>query len=211
MTQTLPVLYSFRRCPYAMRARYALYIAKIPHEHREVDLKNKPQDMLDISPKGTVPVLQLENGMVLEESLDIMKWVFKDVPLSERDEQFIKENDTTFKKALDRYKYPGRYPEEDGKDYREICELFLRKIEDELNPFLSGEEITLVDIALFPFVRQFVKVDPNWFEEQPYPNIKKWIELMSQTPVFEHIMHPHDAWMPSSSPLFIFCDELKAQ
>src|SRR5262245_12767386 len=100
MTQSYPILYTFRRCPYAMRARLALYTAKIAHEHREVDLKNKPQEMVAISPKGTVPVLQLVDGTVLEQSLDIMKWALKDDALTVEDEQLITENDTAFKKAL---------------------------------------------------------------------------------------------------------------
>lgn len=138
MTLSLPVLYSFRRCPYAMRARLALYSAKIAHEHREVDLKNKPAEMLVISPKGTVPVLQLENGTVLEQSLDIMNWALDNPPLLLEDTQLITENDATFKQALDRYKYPGRYPEETGIDDRTQCELFLKKLEGRLTPFLTG-------------------------------------------------------------------------
>src|SRR5579862_4167934 len=103
------ILYTFRRCPYAMRARLALYTAAISHENREVDLKNKPAEMLEISPKGTVPVLQLGDGTVLEQSLDIMNWALKNPNVPSDLMELISENDTTFKDALNRYKYPGRY------------------------------------------------------------------------------------------------------
>lgn len=203
MTTSLPILYSFRRCPYAMRARMALYTAQIPHEHREVDLKNKPQEMLTISPKGTVPVLKIPDGSILEESLDIMKWALNtpDLPLEEA--QRITENDTTFKKALDRYKYPGRYPEEMGVDYRGQCENFLRSLEAHCSPFLTGATATLVDMALFPLVRQFALVDPVWFEAQPYPRLKMWLDFFISGAVFQRVMENYPLWAAGDEPTVI--------
>jgi len=181
-----------------MRARMALYTAQVDHEHREVNLKNKPQEMLAISPKGTVPVLQLEGGLIFEESLDIMKWAFNtpDLPLEEA--CLVTENDTTFKRALDRYKYPGRYPEEAEIDYREQCELFLKKVEAQLDPFLTETTARLIDLALFPFIRQFTMVDPAWFEAQPYPHIKNWLHFFISSALFERVMENHPFWVPGS-------------
>ena len=168
MTASFPVLYSFRRCPYAMRARLA-----ISHEHREVDLKHKHPEMLAISPKGTVPVLQLADGTILEQSLEIMKWALKDLPLCEDDATLIEENDTSFKHALDRYKYPGRYPQENDVTYRDLGELFLKKLEARLTSNIGNS--TFLDMAVFPFVRQFSKVDEAWFETQKYPHLRNWL------------------------------------
>lgn len=203
MTTPLPALFSFRRCPYAMRARMALYTARVPHEHREVDLKNKPPQMLEISPKGTVPVLQFEDGTILEQSLDIMKWALKIPQLSLEDERFITENDTTFKHALDRYKYPGRYEEEEGVNYRDQCEFFLKTIETQLNPFLTGSRPNLVDMGLFPFIRQFVMVDPQWFEAQSYPSLKTWLSFFNASELFQNVMLNYPLWLLGNQPIEI--------
>lgn len=194
MPSPYPVLYSFRRCPYAMRARLAIYSAQKPHEHREVDLKNKPEEMLILSPKGTVPVLHLTEGTILEQSLDIMQWALSSPQLSPIAQELIAENDTTFKKSLDRYKYPGRYEEEQGVDYRQMCLTFLTKIENQLSPFLEGEKMSLVDMALFPFIRQFAMVDPDWFEEQSYPHIKKWLNDFQCSTLFKDVMQSFSPW-----------------
>lgn len=205
MIQSLPILYSFRRCPYAMRARLALYSAKIPHEHREVDLKNKPAEMLAVSPKGTVPVLQLADGMVLEQSLDIMKWALNQSPLTLEETQLITENDTVFKQALDRYKYykPDRDPEETPIHNLEHCEAFLRKLETLLHPFLTGNTAILADMALFPFIRQFAMVDPGWFEEQPYPRLKSWLDFFLISALFRHVMQDYVPWTAGDQPTLI--------
>lgn len=194
MIFTRPILYSFRRCPYAMRARFALFFAHIEHEHREINLKNKPKQLLNISPKGTVPVLLLANGVVLEESLDIMTWAMG-IILSAEDRELINQNDTVFKSALDRYKYPGRYVEEPGVNYRDECVLFLQKLEIRLSPFLSGKNPTLIDMALFPFVRQFSRVEPKWFETQSYPKLKKWLDYFLASELFEKVMQKHPFWV----------------
>jgi len=191
-----------------MRARLALYTTKIAHEHREVDLKNKLVEMLAISPKGTVPVLQLVDGTVLEQSLDIMKWALKDNTLTVEDAQLITENDTTFKKALDRYKYPDRYPEEDEVNYRDQGETFLKKLEGMLkatgpNSFLTGKAPRLLDMALFPFIRQFAQVDSAWFEAQSYPHIKPWLDSFISSPLFQQVMQEYSPWTPGDEPVFV--------
>lgn len=203
MNQQYPVLYTFRRCPYAMRARLALYSAKIRHEHREVDLKNKPAEMLAISPKGTVPVLQLVDGNVLEQSLDIMNWALHNPILSSNDLGLIQENDTTFKKALDRYKYPGRYDDANGIVGREQCEVFLAQVEDRLNPYIGGQDCNLVDMAVFPFIRQFVQVDIEWFEKQNYPRIKQWLEFFTTSSLYNEIMQKYNPWTHRDDPIII--------
>ncbi len=195
MTLRLPILYSFRRCPYAMRARMAIYSAKIPHEHREVDLKNKPAEMLELSPKGTVPVLFLPDGRVLEESLDIMVWALNYFSLSTQEQDLITQNDTSFKKALDRYKYPGRYQEERESNYRELCMVFVEKLERLLNPYLGGEKPTLAGMAIFPFIRQFSCVDSDWFEAQPYPRLKKWLNDFLSSELYQEVMEKHPLWI----------------
>ena len=155
MDEPLPILYSFRRCPYAMRARLALYSAKVAHIHREVDLKNKPAEMLAVSPKGTVPVLQLTDGQVLEQSLDIMKWALGIATLSLEDINLVTHNDTIFKQALDRYKYPHRYSEnredEIAKSARTECELFLKTLEGRLQPFFNRKCTCIGRYGHFPF------------------------------------------------------------
>lgn len=195
------VLYSFRRCPYAMRARLALYSAKIFHEHREVNLKHKPPEMLEISPKGTVPVLQLADGTVLEQSLDIMKWALKDHRSSPEDMSLIEENDTTFKHALDRYKYPGRYSEEEDVNYRDRGELFLKKLETRLNS--CARIPTFFEMAVFPFVRQLSKVDQQWFEAQNYPHLISWVDSMSSSDLFQHVMEKFSPWSAGDEPRMI--------
>ncbi|MBA3814121.1 MAG: glutathione S-transferase N-terminal domain-containing protein [Alphaproteobacteria bacterium] len=201
MTTFLPVLYSFRRCPYAMRARLALYSAKIGHEHREVDLKNKPPEMLKISPKGTVPMLQLVDGTALDQSLDIMKWALKDPFLSSEDKELIEENDTTFKQALDRYKYPGRYSEEKNVNYRDLGEIFLKKLETRLRPCAGGP--TFLDMAVFPFVRQISKVDQQWFEAQSYPYLTYWLDSITSSALFQHVMQKSSPWSTGDDPITI--------
>lgn len=203
MSSFIPILYSFRRCPYAMRARLALYLAEVSHIHREVSLKNKPSQMLDISPKGTVPVLQLAETVVLEQSLDIMKWALKNPNITLENEQLITENDTSFKYALDRYKYPGRYQEENGTDYRQLCELFLSTLEDKLSPFLECKNYGFTDMAIFPFVRQFSMVDPEWFSTQPYQKLKAWLNFFFTSDLYKQVMSLYSPWNPEDNAIII--------
>jgi len=193
----LHILYSYRRCPYAMRARMAIWAANIQVEVREISLREKPAHLLQISPKGTVPVLQLPDGTVLEQSLDIMHWA-----LAQNDPQgwlnaepeavnaLITINDGDFKKALDRYKYPDRYPEHTQAFYREQGEEFLQRLETALvqHDYLLGDKPTMADVAIFPFIRQFAAVDAEWFASSAYPKLRVWIEGWLQSPLFEKVM-----------------------
>ncbi len=200
----LPILYSFRRCPYAIRARLALAYAEIDYELREISLKNKPQAMLDISPKGTTPVLQLghsePNLQVLEESLDIMYWALEQndpagwLELSKDDlaiaQQLIAINDDQFKKALDRYKYANRFPERSQTDYRQEAESFLQILEHRLaeTNFLFGDRPTIADMAIFPFIRQFAYVDFDWFQSSSYVHLQKWLAWHEASRLFAVVM-----------------------
>lgn len=208
MNQTppkLPVLYSFRRCPYAMRARLALLFAQQAVEHREVVLKDMPQQMIDISPKATVPVMQLPDGTVIDESLDIALWALEQQDpsnllgsLAQLSDMLslINDNDNDFKGWLDQYKYADRYPEQTPEYYREQGELFLEKLENRLShhPYLFGVEIRLADIAIMPFVRQFAHVDKKWFDAADYPFLQNWLQSWLASDSFERIMHKHPKW-----------------
>lgn len=198
MTSSYPCLYSFRRCPYAMRARLGILFAELQVELREITLKNKPPQMLAISPKGTVPVLQLLDGTVIEESREIMIWV-----LEQQDPQgllhdaalhdanvLINKNDNEFKYWLDRYKYADRHLEMTQTEYRQRGEEFLQLLEELLtkNPYLLGKGITLADIGIMPFVRQFAHVNRDVFYNLPYPNLQRWLQDWLQHPLFLQAM-----------------------
>jgi len=203
-------LYSFRRCPYAMRARLALAISSQPVNLREIILKNKPPEMLAISPKGTVPVLQLTDGSILEESLDIMIWC-----LQKSDPQgwlkgdlveminLIDENDFEFKHWLDRYKYAPRFPDNNEYFYREQGEEFLMTLENRLRQtsYLFGPEITLADMAIFPFARQFASVDKVWFAQSPYCQLQAWLSNLSNNTLFHSIMQKYPQWLESGEEI----------
>ncbi len=200
-----PVLYSFRRCPYAMRARLALHVAEIDYAHREILLKQKPHAMLKLSPKGTVPVLHLQEGRVLEQSLDIMHWA-----LNQRDpegwlgiearqsQELISSNDGAFKHALDKYKYHVRFPEHSQETYRQDAELFLATLEKQLLKHqglgLVATRISLADMAIMPFVRQFSRVEPEWFATCPYPSLRQWLQGIENSERFAAIMTKHTVW-----------------
>ncbi|NOT83510.1 MAG: glutathione S-transferase [Methylococcaceae bacterium] len=202
----VPILYSFRRCPYAMRARLAIAYAGIAVTVREIKLSAKPQSMLDISPKGTVPVLQLRDGTVLDESLDIMNWALQqndpehwlEKPWRQTAEALIQQNDGAFKYCLDRYKYPDRYPEYPARHYRQQGELFLAELERRLTqtPYLCGEHFSLADAAIAPFIRQFVAVDSAWFAHAAYPVLQQWLSNFLATQLFAAVMVKYPLWMP---------------
>ncbi len=202
-----PILYSFRRCPYAMRARLALAASGIKTELREVVLKDKPAELLAVSPKATVPVLQTETGRVIDESIDIMRWALdKRDPLNwyqtlDRRQQIqcdelIANNDGDFKYYLDRYKYADRYPEHPESYYREQGEKTLQNLESLLkeNGCLLTEKWTLADIALLPFVRQFALVDKDWFNTAPYPLVRDWLNHFLQSELFASVMTKYEQW-----------------
>ena len=203
-----PVLYSYRRCPYAMRARMALRYAGIDAEIREIELRNKPLHMIQLSPKATVPVLLLESGEVLEESLDIMRWALQqrdadgwrlpgDREKRDAMEALILVNDREFKQALDRYKYPERYPDFPIEHYRQQGEVFLHMLEDHLlvSACLFGDALSMADIAIFPFIRQFAGVDSAWFNDAPYPRLRGWLEARVQSTLFTDVMQKNPVWI----------------
>jgi glutathione S-transferase len=201
----LPILYSFRRCPYAIRARLALKHAGIAIAVREVDLKRKPAEMLGLSPKGTVPVLQLPDGTVLEESLDIMHWALSQSDTAHwrtgcaTEQALIALNDGAFKHLLDRYKYAGNHAEHPAEHDRDAAvELFITPLNQRLGQarYLLGETPTLADMAIVPFIRQFVGVDPDWFASAPFPALHHWLNTWTQSPRFASIMPKHAPWQP---------------
>ena len=203
-TSSYPRLYSFRRCPYAMRARLGLLFAGLQVELREITLKNKPPQMLAISPKGTVPVLQLLDGTVIEESRDIMT-----LALTQQDAQgllaaqtlpqanaLIDKNDNEFKYWLDRYKYADRHLDMSQAEYRQRGEVFLQMLEALLikNSYLLGESITIADIGIMPFVRQFAHVNRKVFYDLPYPNLQRWLQDWLNHPLFLQAMTKFAPW-----------------
>jgi len=214
----LPILYSFRRCPYAIRARMALAVAGIAVELREVLLRDKPLAMLEASAKGTVPVLVLTDGQVIDESLDVMRWALEQYDpehwlADERsDGRLLVACDEEFKPWLDRYKYADRYPEQTPDDYRGHAENFLICLEGPLGRcgFLAGDKATLKDVALLPFVRQFAGVDPDWWRDAPYPGVRRWLNGWLVSEVFTSVMAKYPRWQ-SGAPGVVFPDNPKVR
>lgn len=190
------ILYSFRRCPYAMRARLALRYAGVAVHIEEVSLKAKPAQMLALSPKGTVPVLDL-GDRVLDESLEIMCWALaqndpQDWRLrgDERIDALIARNDSEFRVHLNHYKYAERYPEHSREHYRREAEVILADLEQRLDgrAYLLADHPSLADAALLPFIRQFAGVEPQWFAEAPYPRLRAWLQGWLESELFKAIM-----------------------
>lgn len=206
MHASLPVLYSFRRCPYAMRARLAIAVSGIRCELREVVLRAKPPALLQVSPKGTVPVLVDTEGIVVEQSLDIMMWALRrnDPEHWLTPEQrnlpamldLVAECDGAFKYHLDRYKYPQRYDCETGQSWRDAAVDWLQSLETRLksDAYLFGARPALADMAVAPFVRQFAHVDVEWFEQQPWPRLCQWLQTWKQSALFASVMNKYPAW-----------------
>ena len=207
----VPVLYSFRRCPYAIRARLALHISGIAYELREILLRDKPPAMLAASPKGSVPVLVVPDGQIIDESWDIMQWA-----LQQHDPEnwlgdgegyliaampLVVANDGGFKAALDRYKYADRYPEQPHWCYRSECELFLQQLEARLqvSRYLLGDRLSIADAAIIPFIRQFAAVDHSWFRLSPYPRLRHWSDLLINSPLFDAVMQKFPVWQGGGS------------
>lgn len=209
-----PILYSFRRCPYAMRARLAIQVAGIQVELREVVLKNKPAELLEISAKATVPVLQLPDGRVIDESRDIMLWALQqhdpqhwlgdEQALLETANQLITSNDVDFKPNLDGYKYADRHPQS-AEFYRQQGEHFLQQLEQKLQSqrYLLGDQVSLADMAIFPFIRQFAHIDKNWFEQTTYHRLQQWLAALLAAGSFKQIMTKYPAWQ-SGDPAIYF-------
>jgi len=207
------VLYTFRRCPYAMRARLALKYSGAAIELREVDLKHVPASLSRASSKDTVPVLVLPNGKVLDESWDILLWALRqsdpDRWLGEDEshlipaDQLVEMNDFSFKDDLDHYKYADRYPEHPAEEYRSRGEEFLQELEELLTAqtYLLGGRISLADIGIFPFIRQFSLVDKDWFEQTPYRHLQRWLDGFIQSGLFAAIMVKYPVWKPGEVPV----------
>lgn len=202
-----------------MRARMAIAYAnedtskgqKVTVELREVSLREKPPELVSISPKGTVPVLQLPNGQVVEESIEIMDWALSQsdvaalgqIQNNEIGQDLIHENDNEFKRWLDRYKYADRYPEYTFEHSRDRAERFLKKLEALLGrgSYLQGDSLSVIDLAIFPFVRQFAMVDMQWFEQSEYVLLRKWLEALMTSEKFLSIMEKYPLWAAESQPI----------
>jgi glutathione S-transferase len=209
----LPIFYSFRRCPYAMRARMALWIGAREVELREVSLRDKPAELLAVSPKGTVPVLVETDGTVIDESVDIMLWSLRQCDpqgwLSPQTESLgqmldlIAICDTDFKVALDRYKYPQRSIAPEPISARASAAEFLRQLEHRLghSANLFGALPALADFAILAFVRQFAMVEPDWFAAQPWPLLENWLRRHLESQMFSGIMMKADPWTPGRATL----------
>ena len=206
----LPILYSFRRCPYAMRARMALWVAGITVELREVKLADKPPELIEASPKATVPVLVLADGTVIDESIAVMRWALSQNDpegwLAGDDVALIERNDGPFKHHLDRYKYPNRYEDEPdhGKvDHRAEGLSILKDLEARLTgqSQLCGDTRSLADIALFPFIRQFANTDRTWFDAQDLPKLHVWLEGHLASDLFKAIMPKFTPWKAGDEPI----------
>ena len=206
----LPILYSFRRCPYAMRARLAIYSSNIKCELREVVLRDKPSEMLEISPKATVPVLQLIDGTVIDESHDIAIWAIKqndpngwDTYIEEMS-ALVQMNDFRFKTHLDKYKYSSRNPELSMEEHRENANFFLEHLETllEKNRFLSSERQTITDLAVFPFIRQFAFVDKTYFYALKFKRLQSLLDYHIESIMFKNIMIKYNQWQPGTEPVY---------
>jgi glutathione S-transferase len=222
VVRSLPVLYSFRRCPYAIRARLAIKAAGVAVVHREVLLSHKPAELLAASAKATVPVLVLPDGTVLEESLEIMQWAlarhdphgWMQASESEALQFWTRCNDGPFKRALDSYKYakgPAQGSARDStqdstRDRRDqAVNLMLAPMEAQLaqHRFLLRESPSLADIALLPFVRQFAACDTEWFSRAPLQRLQAWLTGLTGQPLFEAVMTPREPWLPGAPEVFV--------
>ena len=206
MSATYPILYSFRRCPYAMRARLALMVSNRVCELREVVLRDKPQEMLEVSAKGTVPILIDVDGRVLDQSIDIMlwalrqhdpeKWLMPQQGSVTEMLELIALFDEGFKYHLDRYKYPDRYPGVDAQAHRHEGSLYLDRLNAQLSAtkYLFGNNVALADMAIAPFVRQFAHTDRAWFNEQPWPGLQAWLSGFTESQIYSSVMQKYPPW-----------------
>ncbi|MDA7742002.1 glutathione S-transferase N-terminal domain-containing protein [Francisellaceae bacterium] len=199
MTSKLPILYSFRRCPFAMRARLALYSADIGVEICEVALRNKPIEMLQASPKGTVPVLVLPNGEIIDESFEIMMWALAQndpekllikEPSKQEEALALVNQSSTVNRLIREIKFNDRHPDLSLDQAQENISPFLNQLEISLtrNNYLMSNELTYIDYALFPFVRQLIHIDPDWFQTLNYPEIYRWYKALVESDTFKKIM-----------------------
>jgi glutathione S-transferase len=209
--KTNPILYSFRRCPFAMRARMALFHCGIKPELREVKLSDMPKALLTLSAKATVPVLQLSEGRVIDESIDIMRWALSIsdpshwLGNSHISDQLIEDIDNNFKPLLDKYKYADRHVESSQLEHRQNAESFIKLLDERLNLhlYLVDDQIRLADIAIFPFIRQFAGVEPNWFFKSNYSAVIRWLYMLIESNQFKTIMHKYAVWQECDPALYL--------
>lgn len=211
MAPSHPLLYTYRRCPYAMRARMALLLAQVAFDAYEIVLRDKPEAMVLASPKATVPVLILPEGTVLEQSWHIVEWAlthpraggeahtcWHSAQIAEN-QHLLQLNDGEFKHHLDRYKYPERFEAIEHPEHavqlktlhrEKAVTLFLEPLEQRLsqNACLGGAQLGATDIGIFPFVRQFAAVDPAWFEALPLEQVKRWLDQCLNSELFAAAM-----------------------
>lgn len=216
MTQTsdtpVPILYSFRRCPYAMRARLAIASSGVRVELREIVLRDKAPEFLATSPSATVPCLVAGDENVIDESLDIMLWALKTCdpegwlsPAQSTLEQmlsFLEQVDGPFKRHLDRYKYDTRFPDADAGREREAASVFLREVDDRLGHqgWMFGKEPSLGDYGFLPFLRQFANVDRDWFDRQDWPRLSAYLKGFEQSERFAAVMFKYEKWLAGAAP-----------
>jgi len=203
-----PLLYSFRRCPYAIRARLALAYSGIKVELREVKLSDKPAEFLALSAKATVPVLHLCDGRILEESLDIIEWALSNADpdgwLVEDENTLIKENDDVFKPLLDHYKYADRFPQFSQHEHRAAALPFLTLLDSKLqgSDYLAGSRLSRVDISIMPFVRQFAGVEPDWFAQSEFIALRHWLQKLVESPLFKKAMVKYSFWEAGDASVY---------
>ncbi|CAH7267113.1 Glutathione S-transferase [Vibrio chagasii] len=203
----LPVLYSLRRCPYAMRGRMGIALSKQQVLLREIVTKDKPSELLASSPKGTVPVLVLSDGKVIEQSLDVMMWALQqndpqdllrssNPSLSEQIHQLIQQNDNEFIGHLEKYRASVRYRNDDIEQRRDLCEAFIRELEAKLghHDYLFGDFPSLADFAVMPFVSQFVRVEKKWFVQSEYQNVGRWLRSHLESKLYTQVMKQYPLW-----------------
>ena len=208
MSKEVPILYSFRRCPYAIRARWALLSSNIYVELREVVLKDKPNEFLKVSNSGTVPCLQLKDK-IIDESIDIMIWALRkndpegwlDMPAEGH--RLIDEVEKKFKPNLDKTKYATRYPQDDSKVSKNLAIEYLINLDKKIKgEFLFGEQPKLADIAIFPFIRQFANIDINWFNEFGWEKLQNWLKAFVGSNMFDKSQRKFVQWRPAADPVF---------
>ena len=215
MNTNLAILYSFRRCPYAMRARLAIQSSGIKVQLREIVLRDKASEFLASSPKGTVPIL-IYGNKVIEESLGVMQWALSQadpegwLKVPEARYDWISRNDGPFKTALDRTKYSERFPNLDANLEQEKAAKFLEDLNSQIgdSPWMFGTNCSLVDMAIIPFVRQFSKIDSGWFNAQGWQNLHRWLNAFLNSSRFNLIMDKYDKWVPGN-PIVSFPREPK--
>ena len=205
---SLPILYSLRQCPYAMRARLGILLAEQPVLLRDIVMTNIPAEMFAASPKGEVPTLVISDTSVIDESLDIMIWALKqsdpsNLLYSHQENAFeemltlISRNDNEFVTALKKYKAASRYHDDAEDKCRQQCEIFIKHLEKLLSKqeFIFGNTPSLVDYAILPFIRQFSRVDRKWYLQSPYTKLRAWLEKHYQNPLFSKVMKKYPQWL----------------